>query len=197
MHAAEQDRPDVRVARRAWRKDQPALDPARLAFVDETGASTNMARRHGRCLKGQRLRCKEPWGHWKTTTFTAALRCSGLTAPMVLDGPMNGEAFLAYTTQVLVPTLNVGDIVILDNLSSHKVAGVKEAIEGVGAMLCYLPPYSPDLNPIEQAFAKIKALLRKAAARTVEHLWQAIADILQAFSPAECAAYLQNSGYSN
>ena len=110
---------------------------------------------------------------------------------------MNGEAFLAYTTQVLVPTLTVGDIVILDNLSSHKVAGVKEAIEGVGAILCYLPPYSPDLNPIEQAFAKIKALLRKAAARTVEHLWQAIADILHAFSPAECAAYLQNSGYSN
>lgn len=166
-------------------------------FVDETGAATNMARRYGRSLKGQRLICKEPWGHWKTTTFTAALRCSGLTAPMVLDGPMNGEAFLAYTTQVLVPTLVVGDIVNIDNLSSHKVAGVREAVEAVGASLCYLPPYSPDLNPIELAFAKIKALLRQAAARTVSDLWQTIANILCAFSPNECAAYLRHAGYSN
>jgi transposase len=168
-----------------------------LVFVDETGAATNMARRYGRSLKGQRLICKEPWGHWKTTTFTAALRCRGLTAAMVLDGPMNGEAFLAYTTQVLVPTLTVGDVVNLDNLSSHKVAGVREAIEAVGARVCYLPPYSPDLNPIELAFAKIKALLRQAAARTVSDLWQAIANILRAFSPNECAAYLRHAGYSN
>jgi transposase len=166
-------------------------------FVDETGAATNMARRYGRALRGERLICKVPWGHWKTTTFTAALRCTGLTAPMVLDGPMNGEAFLAYTSQVLVPTLSPGDIVNLDNLSCHKVAGVREAIEGAGARLCYLPPYSPDLNPIELAFAKIKALLRIAAARTVDGLWQAIADTLGAFSPAECTAYLRHAGYSN
>lgn len=156
-----------------------------------------MTRRYGRCPKGRRLLCKVPWGHWKTTTFTAALRHSGLTAPMVLDGPMNGDAFLAYITQVLVPTLNKGDIVCMDNLPSHKIANVKVAIEAAGASLSYLPPYSPDLNPIEQAFAKLKALLRKLAARTLEDLWQAIADCLKAFSPQECAAYLKNSGYSN
>lgn len=177
-------------------QNQPALDPAKLVFVDETGATTDMARRYGRCLTGRRLLCKEPWGHWKTTTFTAALRHDGLTAPMMLDGPMNGESFLAYVTQVLAPTLKQGDIVIMDNLPSHKVAGVKEAIEATGSTLCYLPPYSPDFNPIEQAFAKIKALLRKAAARTLDALWNAIADILHAFSPDECAAYLKNSGYS-
>jgi transposase len=156
-----------------------------------------MARRYGRSLKGQRLISKEPWGHWKTTTFVAALRCHGLTAPMVLDGPMNGEAFLAYVTEVLVPSLAAGDIVNLDNLSCHKVPGVREAIEAAGAVLCYLPPYSPDLNPIELAFAKTKALLRQAAARTIDDLWQAIADTLRAFSPDECAAYLKHAGYSN
>lgn len=197
VHAAEQDRPDVKLARAIWRAGQPALDPERLVFVDETGAATNMARRYGRSLRGTRLLCKVPWGHWKTTTLTAALRCSGLAAPMVLDGPMTGEAFLAYTTQVLVPTLTPGDIVNLDNLACHKVAGVTQAIEAAGAMVCYLPAYSPDLNPIEQAFAKIKALLRQAAARTVEDLWQAIADILRAFSAVECAAYLRHAGYSN
>lgn len=165
-------------------------------FIDETGAATNMARRYGRCLTGRRLLCKEPWGHWKTTTFTAALRHDGLTAPMMLDGPMNGEAFLAYVTNVLVPTLRLGDVVIMDNLPSHKIAGIKEAIEAAGASLCYLPPYSPDFNPIEQVFSKIKALLRKAAARTLDALWQAIADILNTFTPEECAAYFKNSGYS-
>jgi transposase len=165
-------------------------------FIDETGAATNMARRYGRCLTGRRLLCKEPWGHWQTTTFTAALRHDGLTAPMMLDGPMNGEAFLAYVVQVLAPTLKPGDIVIMDNLGSHKVTGVREAIEAAGATLRYLPPYSPDFNPIEQAFAKVKALLRKAAARTLETLWAVIADILSAFTPAECAAYFINSGYS-
>lgn len=155
-----------------------------------------MARRYGRSFKGQRLLSKEPWGHWKTTTFTAALRPTGLTATMMLDGPMNGDAFLVYVADVLVPTLKQGDIVIMDNLPSHKIAGVREAIEAAEATLCYLPPYSPDFNPIEQAFAKIKALLRKAAARTVEALWQTIASILDAFSPDECTAYLKNSGYS-
>jgi transposase len=167
-----------------------------LVFIDETGAATNMARRYGRCLTGRRLLCKEPWGHWKTTTFTAALRHDGLTAPMMLDGPMNGDAFLAYVRDVLAPTLRFGDVVIMDNLPSHKVAGVREAIEAAGATLLYLPPYSPDFNPIEQAFAKIKALLRKAAARSLEALWDAIAAIIKTFNPAECAAYFKNSGYS-
>lgn len=155
-----------------------------------------MARRYGRCRKGQRLMCKEPFGHWKTTTFTAALRHDSLTAPLVLDGPMNGDTFRAYVEQFLVPTLKKGDIVIMDNLPSHKVSGIREAIEAVGAKLLYLPPYSPDLNPIEQVFSKFKALLRKAAARTVEALWKAIGKALEAFSPAECAAYLKNSGYA-
>lgn len=155
-----------------------------------------MTRRYGRCPIGHRLLCKEPWGHWKTTTFTAALRHDGMTAPMMLDGPMNREAFLAYVAKVLVPTLKQGDIVVMDNLPTHKVTGVREAIEAAGATLCYLPPYSPDLNPIEQAFSKIKALLRKVAARTIDALWNAIANILKAFSPRECAAYLRNSGYS-
>lgn len=172
------------------------FDPARLVFIDETGASTNMARRYGRCLKGQRLMCKEPWGHWKTVTFTGALRFNGMTAPMVLDGPMDGDAFRVYVINFLVPTLKRGDIVIMDNLPSHKVVGIEEAIKSAGAKLRYLPPYSPDLNPIEQAFAKIKALLRKAAARSIERLHRAIGAILKTISPHECAAYLVHSGYS-
>ena len=155
-----------------------------------------MARRYGRCLKGQRLLCKEPWGHWKTITFTGALRLNGMTAPMVLDGPMDGDAFRVYITDFLAPTLKPGDIVIMDNLPSHKVSGIEEAIKATGAKLRYLPAYSPDLNPIEQAFAKIKALLRKAAARSINRLYRAIHRILRTISPAECAAYLKNSGYS-
>jgi len=154
-----------------------------------------MARRYGRCLKGQRLVAAVPHGHWKTTTFVAALRHDRIDAPCVIDGPMNGELFLAYVEQFLAPTLSPGDIVILDNLPAHKVAGVAEAIEAKGAELRYLPPYSPDLNPIEQLFAKLKALLRKAAARTVDTLWDTIGLLLDAFSPAECANYLRNSGY--
>jgi transposase len=156
-----------------------------------------MARRYGRCPIGQRLLCKEPFGHWKTTTFTAALRCDGITAPLVLDGPMNGETFLVYVEQVLVPTLKEDDIVIMDNLPSHKVTGIRAAIENAKAKLLYLPPYSPDLNPIEQVFSKLKTLLRSAAARTVTALWNAITNALNAFSPQECANYLKNSGYSN
>ena len=154
-----------------------------------------MARLRGRCRRGARLRTAIPWGHWKTTTFVAGLRLSGLTAPMVLDGAMNGAAFKAYTEQFLAPSLKPGDIVIMDNLSSHKVAGVRDAITAVGAYLLYLPPYSPDLNPIEQAFAKLKALLRKVSARTVDDLWAAIAEILELFPPEECANYFRNSGY--
>ena len=174
-HAAEQERPDVAARRLAWLESQPDLDPRRLVFIDETGASTKMARLRGRSKRGQRCRAAVPHGHWKTTTFTAGLRLDGLTAPMLLDGPMNGVAFLAYVEQVLVPTLVPGDQVIMDNLPAHKVSGVKQAIEAAGATRLLLPPYSPDFNPIEQAFAKLKALLRKAAARTVDDLWDAIA----------------------
>ena len=164
-------------------------------FIDETGASTKMARRHGRAPRGQRLRASVPHGHWKTTTFVGGLRLSGMTAPMVLDGPMNSQCFLAYVEQVLVPTLRPGDIVILDNLAAHKNPAVRDAIEATGANIRFLPPYSPDLNPIENAFAKLKALLRKAAARSVDQLWAAIAEAIDAFSPPECANYFAAAGY--
>jgi transposase len=193
--AAEQDRADVAAKRRRWRNWQSWLKPERLVFIDETGAKTNMARLRGRSLKGQRLHAAIPWGHWKTTTFVAGLRTTGLTAPMVLDGAMNGAAFKAYVEQVLVPSLTPGDIVIMDNLSSHKVAGVREAIGAAGAFLLYLPPYSPDLNPIELAFSKLKALLRKAAARSVEDLWRVIAELLDEFPPQECLNFFRHAGY--
>jgi transposase len=154
----------VAAARQAWRERQPRLNPARLVFIDETWATTNMTRLRGRCQRGQRLVAAVPHGHWRTSTFVAGLRTTGLGAPLVLDGAMNGDAFRAYSEQILAPTLAPGDIVIMDNLGSHKVAGVREAIEARGASLIYLPPYSPDLNPIEQSFAKLKALIRKAAA---------------------------------
>jgi len=154
-----------------------------------------MTRQRGRALKGERLVAAVPHGHWKTTTFIGALRSTGLTAPAVIDGAVNGDIFLAYVCQVLVPTLAPGDIVILDNLSSHKIAGIREAIEAAGAELRYLPPYSPDLNPIEQLFAKLKALLRKIAARSVEALWSAIGQLIAHFDPQECLNYLRNSGY--
>jgi len=154
-----------------------------------------MVRRYGRAPCGQRLIAGAPHGHWQTSTFLAALRQDKLTAPCVIDGAINGETFLAYVEQSLVPTLSPGDIVIMDNLSSHKVVGIRQAIEAAGATLLYLPPYSPDLNPIEQAFAKLKALLRKIAARTVPALWDALGDILTCFTPQECANYLANAGY--
>lgn len=183
------------IRRQAWFDGQLDLDPERLVFIDETGASTKMARRHGRAPRGQRLRCSVPHGHWKTTTFVGALRLSGMTAPMVLDGPMNGAWFLAYVEQVLAPTLSPGDVVIMDNLAAHKSTAIRLAIEATGARLEFLPPYSPDLNPIENAFAKLKAMLRKAAARTVTQLWDAIADIIQTYSPQECANYFAAAGY--
>lgn len=136
-----------------------------------------------------------PHGHWKTTTFVGALRLTGMTAPMVLDGPMNGAWFLAYVEQVLVPTLSPGDIVIMDNLPAHKGPAVRAAIEAAGAELRLLPPYSPDLNPIENAFSKLKAMLRKAAARTIDQLWDAIGRIIQTYSPQECANYFAAAGY--
>lgn len=154
-----------------------------------------MARLRGRAQKGERLRAGIPQGHWKTTTFVAGLRLTGMTAPMVLDGPMNGAAFLAYVQQVLVPELKPGDIVIMDNLSAHKGSQVRDVIEAAGARLLYLPPYSPDFNPIENAFAKLKALLRKAAARTKDQLWSIIGHLLDTYQPAECANYLNHCGY--
>jgi transposase len=165
LHAAEQDRADVKTAREEWREEQPSIDPRHLVFIDETGTSTNMTRLRNRAAKGERLIGKTPHGHWKLTTFIAARRHDQITAPMVTDGPMNGEIFLAYVLTFLLPTLSKGDIVVMDNLAVHKIAGVVEAIESVGARLLYLPPYSPDLNPIEQVFAKLKALLRKAKER--------------------------------
>ena len=156
-----------------------------------------MVRRYGRCPIGQRLLAKAPHGHWRTTTFIAALRQDGLDAPMTLDGPMDGETLRAWTEQFLAPVLKPGDIIVMDNLSSHKVSGIREAIEAQGARLAYLPPYSPDLNPIEQVFAKFKSALRKAAARTVEKLWAEIANTLKTFSAQECCAYLKHCGYAN
>jgi len=166
-----------------------------LVFLDETWASTNMARRYGRAPRGERLRAGVPHGHWKTTTFVAGLRLSGIVAPFVLDGAINRIAFETYVEKVLVPELKPGDIVVMDNLSSHKGPQVKAMIEAVGASLLYLPPYSPDFNPIENAFAKLKALLRKAAARTIQGLWAAIGRLIDTFTPAECANYFAAAGY--
>ena len=194
-HAEEQDRPDVLRRRRAWFEAQPDLDPDRLVFIDETWASTNMARTHGRAPRGERLRAAVPHGHWLTTTFVAGLRNTGMVAPMVLDGPINGSLFQDYVEQVLVPELRPGDIVVMDNLGSHKGAGVRAAIEAAGASLPYLPPYSPDFNPIEQAFAKLKAMLRKAAERTLDDLWRSIGRIIDTFTPTECANYFTAAGY--
>ena len=164
-------------------------------FIDETGATTKMARLRGRAKRGQRCRAPIPHGHWKTTTFTGALRLQGLTAPMVLDGPMSGAAFRAYVEQVLAPTIGPGDVVILDNLPAHRAAGVRDIVEAHGARLRFLPPYSPDFNPIENAFAKLKSILRKAAARTIPDLWDAIRDALPQFTPAQCANYFTATGY--
>ena len=164
-------------------------------FIDETGTTTKMARLRGRSARGERCRASVPHGHWKTTTLVAALRLNGMTAPMVIDGAMNGEAFTAYAETFLAPTLAPGDIVVMDNLPAHKVAPARQAIERAGASVLFLPPYSPDFNPIEQAFAKLKALLRKAAARTLETLEAAIAAALDSFNTQECENYFTNSGY--
>lgn len=181
--------------RRRWRVWQRYMDPARFVFLDETGASTNMIRRYGRCPRGERLVDATPWGHWKITTFVAGLRSSGLIAPLALDGPMTGEVFRAYVEQMLAPALQPGDVVVMDNLAAHKVAGVREAIRAAGASVLYLPPYSPDLNPIEQLFAKLKAMLRSAAARTKDALWASLGQAIDAFPAAECRNYLENCGY--
>jgi len=187
----------VKAAREAWFEAQPELDPDRLVFLDETAAATNMARRYGWAPRGERCRLSAPQGHHKTTTVTAALRTSGLCATALCDGPTNGRRFRSYVTETLVPDLQPGDIVVMDNLPAHKVAGVREAIEAVGARLLYLPSYSPDLNPIEQAFAKLKALRRGAAARTIPDLWTAIRQAFIRFTPQECRNYLAAAGYED
>ncbi len=182
-------------AREAWFAAQPDLDPDRLVFLDETATNTKMTRRYGRAPYGERCRIAVPHGHYKTTTVTAALRSTGLVATALFDGATNGERFRGYVTDTLVPVLTPGDTVILDNLPAHKVAGVRDAIESVGARLLYLPPYSPDFNPIEQAFAKFKAELRSAAARTIPDLWTEIQKAFERFTPSECQNYLAAAGY--
>jgi len=183
----------VQAARRAWSEAQPALNVEKLVFIDETWAATNMTRSYGRSPKGSRCVASAPLGDWQTTTFIGALRHHRLTAPLVVDGPMDGELFLAWVEQFLCPTLQAGDIAILDNLSSHKVEGVQQAITAAGATVLYLPPYSPDLNPIEKLFAKLKTLLRKAAKRSTEELWKEIGELLNTVTTSECANYFASS----
>jgi transposase len=171
------------------------LEPDRLVFIDETGTTTKMTRLRGRCREGQRLLAKAPFGHWKTQTFIAGLRCGGLTAPFVIDAPMDRRIFETYVETQLAPTLGPGDIVIADNLPAHKSPAAECAIRAKGAWLLFLPPYSPDLNPIEMAFAKLKALLRAKAIRTIDALWRAIGEICDLFSPEECQNYFVAAGY--
>jgi transposase len=171
------------------------LDPDRVVVIDETWAKTNMTRTHGYAPRGERLVEAVPHGHWHTTTFIGALRTDGFAAPLVLDGALNGDVFRAYVERVLVPELRPGDVVVMDNLGSHKVAGVRAAIERAGCRVLYLPPYSPDLSPIENAFSKLKRLVRAAAERTVEGLWSAIGRLLDRFRPDECRNYFQHCGY--
>ncbi|PPD30514.1 MAG: IS630 family transposase [Hyphomicrobium sp.] len=197
LHAAEQDRPDVAAARAELRAEQPKLEAPRLVFIDETAVTTKMVRHYGRSPRGDRLVASVPHGHWKTLTLVAALRIDGLTAPTVIDGAMNGPSFIAYVEQVLAPTLRKGDTVFMDNLSTHKIDGVREAIEATGAKLRYLPAYSPDLNPIEMAFSKLKTALRKGAARTVKALMKLIGRLIKTFAPAECANYFRHAGYGS
>jgi transposase len=186
----------VAEARARWKADQEALDPTKLVFIDETGTSTDMARRYGRAKRGRRVIGRVPWGHWKTVTFVAALRHDAVTAPIVIDRPMNGVIFIEYIRQCVVPTLEPGDIVVMDNLPAHKPVEVRKLIENAGAELRYLPPYSPDLNPIEQTFAKLKANLRKAKERTIPALCDRIGKVLDLFSAAECRNYFKNAGYA-
>jgi transposase len=197
LHASEQDRPKVARRRLQWQQRQHTVDPKRLVFIDETWAKTNMTPLRGRCPVGQRLVAKAPYGHRKTLTFVAALRCDGITAPCLLNQPINAVSFRTYVEQFLVPTLRPGDVVVMDNLSSHKGKAIRKAIQAAGAKLIFLPPYSPDLNPIEQVFAKLKTLLRKANARTIPAVTEAIGKLLDEYTVEACANYLVNSGYGS
>jgi len=196
LRAAEQDRPDVAEQRQQWRDEIWDLPVERFVFIDETWVTTNMTRLYGRAPEGERLVDVVPHGHWQTTTFIAALRPTGMTAPMVIDGAINGDLFCAYVEQVLVPELRVGDIVVLDNLSSDKRVEARRAIEAVGARVVFLPPYSPDLSPIENAFAKLKRLVRSAGRRTVEELWSFLGQATGAFGPTERLNYFRHCGYA-
>jgi transposase len=196
LYAAEQKRADVARARRRWMREQGMFDPARLVFIDETCTNTAMVRLRGRAPRGERLVDYAPHGHWKTITFVGGLRQRGMTAPFVLEGAINGPMFLAYVKQCLVPTLKRGEIVLMDHLPVHKVAGVAEAIEAAGATLIYLPKYSPDLNPIELAFSKLKAHLRKAAEHTILRLLRRIGRVVTDFSPQECRNFFRHAGYA-
>jgi transposase len=197
VRAAEQARPDVARKRARWKTHQARIDRTRLLFIDETWLKTNMAPLRGWGPSGERLIAHVPHGHWKTMTFLAALRHDRIEAPFVLDGPINGEVFLAYIEKVLVPILRPGDIVIIDNLGSHKGKAVRQAIRAAGARLIFLPAYSPDFNPIEQVFAKLKHLMRKQACRTIETAWRSAGELLSHFTPQECANYFTNSGYAS
>lgn len=197
MQPTEQSRPDIARKRIRWKTHQRRIDPKRLVFIDETWVKTNMAPLRGWGPRGQRLKARVPHGHWKTLTFIAALRHDRIDAPWVTDGPINGDIFTAYVTEVLVPTLAAGDVVILDNLGSHKGKAARKAIRKAGAHILFLPAYSPDLNPIKQVFAKLKHLMRHAQPRTVEVTWQKVGDLLDLFEPTECANYITNSGYAS
>ena len=170
-------------------------DPHRLVFIDETGTTTKMTRLRGRARRGQRLHAQAPFGHWGTQTFIAALRCDGLTAPWIINRPMNRKTFETYVETQLAPTLQPGDVVVLDNLSSHKSEKAKAILKERGAWVLFLPPYSPDLNPIEMAFAKLKAHLRRIGARTIADLWKAVGSICDLYTPEECRNYLRHAGY--
>jgi len=187
------------VARRRarWKAYQGRIAPERLVFIDETWVKTNMAPLRGWGPRSKRLKAYAPFGHWKTLTFIAALRHDRIEAPWVIDGPINGELFLLYVEKILAPTLSPGDVVVLDNLGSHKARAARAAVRARGAHLIFLPPYSPDLNPIEQVFAKLKHLVRKAQPRSVEDTWRRVGQLLDLFSPAECANYLVNAGYAS
>jgi transposase len=194
-HASEQDREDIAAAREDWFEGQLDLDPLTLVFIDETAISTNMARRFGWAPQGERCRAAVPFGHWQTKTLIAALRWDRVDAPMTIDGALDQAAFLAYVEQVLAPTLSAGETVVMDNVPIHKVAGVRAAIEAKGAKVLYLPPYSPDFNPIEKPFAKIKSFLERIAARTADALDAAVGEALRAFTPKQCINYFASSGY--
>lgn len=197
MLPAEQNRPDIARKRLRWKTHQHRIEPKRLVFIDETWVKTNMAPLRGWGPKGKRLTAHVPHGHWKTLTFIAALRKDRIDAPWVIDGPINANLFTVYVEKVLVPTLAQGDVVILDNLGSHKGEAVRKAVRGAGAHLLFLPPYSPDLNPIEQVFSKLKHLMREAQQRTIETTWRKAGELLDRFSPSECANYFKNSGYGS
>lgn len=196
IHAAEQDRADVAERREAWKNQQQEWDPGRLIFIDETWVKTNMTRLRGWAFSHQRVVDKVPHAHWKTTTLIAALGCEGMRCSMTLDGPVDGEAFEAFVGEVLVPTLKAGDVVVMDNLSSHKMQAVRRRIEAAGAELEYLPPYSPDLNPIENAFSKVKEAFRSLAIRSAERLWSSVQEVLDLITASDAKGYFKHCGYA-